>query len=661
MALSEIEKLERRYAENPQGLTFAPLAEVHRKNGDVTRALELLRPGLTLHPDYIPASIVLGRCHFDLGDLPAAEAAFTHVLGLDSENVIALKALADIAERQLRFDDAERWLRTLLAVDRSNDEARAQLGRVESSHRQAATASSASPDAAVGGVLDAPARPERAPEPPEAVEAPAPQASATAEARETPALDLPPWPEPPEEAVLAWAEEPTSAPQDEARPLELEELDLSEANTAPRADGIEVEQPVTLDEPVQPLSGLVGRDDQPDAREPDGGFRVETAEDIVLESSGHSEFQMANASEELLTTDRPADHDPLMPEKAAIEKDNAQPAAAPRSSPSSFADPSLAEAASVDRWPADLGASTQTANDTSTADAGADESVGGATSFGIADTGSAAADLSSHASDQLPGPESAAPEPAEQPAWSAPTEADAPPTASEAPRDPDSVTTSSAWSAPQAEPPTHPEPDLVVTESMAELLLQQGHPAEALVVYRHLERRTGNRRFQDRIAELERHASPDEPAAEHVKARPTRAEDPSEYVAPPSPSYSVQQTGGQSVRDFLHGVLAGRLPEVPPAAPRAAPAPADASGAAPEGAPTRPAHDSLSLSSVFGEETVPAPPAVPAGNAATPPGGVSYDEFFGGSGSAGASRPRGADTKSDDLDQFHAWLQNLKR
>jgi len=120
MALSEIEKLERRYAENPQGLTFAPLAEVHRKNGDVARALELLRPGLTLHPDYIPASIVLGRCHLDLGDLLAAEAAFTHVLALDGENVIALKSLADITERLFRFDEAERWLRTLLAIDRSS-------------------------------------------------------------------------------------------------------------------------------------------------------------------------------------------------------------------------------------------------------------------------------------------------------------------------------------------------------------------------------------------------------------------------------------------------------------------------------------------------------------------------------------------------------------
>ena len=110
MALSETEKLERRYAENPQGLTFAPLAEVHRKSGDTARALELLRPGLTLHPDYLPASIVLGRCHLDLGELPAAETAFKHVLDLDAENVIALKALADIAERMFRFDDAELML-----------------------------------------------------------------------------------------------------------------------------------------------------------------------------------------------------------------------------------------------------------------------------------------------------------------------------------------------------------------------------------------------------------------------------------------------------------------------------------------------------------------------------------------------------------------------
>jgi hypothetical protein len=690
MALSEIEKLERRYAENPQGLTFAPLAEVHRKNGDVTRALELLRPGLTLHPDYIPASIVLGRCHLDLGELPAAETAFTHVLSLDSENVIALKALADISERQFRFDDAERWLRTLLAIDRSNDEARAQLGRVESSHRQASTASSASPDAAFATGLEPPGA-EAGPEAAAAAEGMEPSATASVEVAETPMRGLPPLPEPPQEAVLAWVEDPGSDAAKEARPLELEELDLTEADAARPPDGIQLEQPVALDEPVQPLSGLVGREDQPDVHEPEGGFRVETAEDIVLESTGYSEFQMTNASEELLTTDRPVHHDPLMPERATIEKDHAEPPATARSDVTSFADPSIAESGSVDRWPADLVASAQGANENPRGSADAAGTVDAAAVAAMADTsrgtpasprpavdeaqtvendtpaepvsaGEPVAATPVDAGDSAPrGDVPAEPTATEPPGWSAPATAEATAAPNDAPPAPEPVAASTSWTAPQAEPPSQPEPDLVVTESMAELLMQQGHRAEALVVYRHLERQTGNRRFQDRVAELERDAPLDAAAAEPAEPAPARGVAAPVYTSAPSASYSVRQSGGQSVRDFLHGVLAGRLPAAPVSPPRAAETSPRASGAAPEGAPTRPAHDSLSLSSVFGEETAPTPPAVPAGNAASPQGGVSYDDFFGGSGSPGSSRPHGADTKSDDLDQFHAWLQNLKR
>jgi len=140
MAISEIEKLERRFAENPQGLTFAPLAEAYRKSGDPQRALGILVQGLELHPDYIPASIVRGRCHLDLADDPAAELAFRHVLGLDPENVIALKALADIGERGARPAEAAEWLRQLLVVDRSNDEAREQLARMEEAAAAAALA-----------------------------------------------------------------------------------------------------------------------------------------------------------------------------------------------------------------------------------------------------------------------------------------------------------------------------------------------------------------------------------------------------------------------------------------------------------------------------------------------------------------------------------------
>jgi tetratricopeptide (TPR) repeat protein len=577
MALSEIEKLERRYAENPQGLTFAPLAEVHRKNGDTARALELLRPGLTLHPDYIPASIVLGRCHLDLGDLPSAEAAFMHVLALDGENVIALKSLADITERLFRFDEAERWLRTLLAIDRSNDDARDQLGRVEAARRQAEAASSAAPDAATADVLtDTPAGAGSAAEAAAAQpEAPVVQAEAP-----PPMSPPPPLPEAPRDAMLGWVSQSDSASADEGVPLALEELDLS-VESGPPPEGIQLEETVTLEEPVEPLAGIVGLSDSQrdaldshalDSLEVSEEFRVETAEDIVLESSGGSEFQVANASEELLTSRGFGLPEPPPPPVPASE-----------------------------RSPLD-------------------------------------ADVSPIEAEQP------ASEPVPEPA-SAPAAAEymPPPTERAAP-----------WAAPVAEPPRRVEADLLVTESMAELLAQQGHAAEALTVYRHLESRSsGEPRFTEKIAELEHAAAARAPEPAGV-AEPV----PPPAPEPPRPAYSVLETHGQSVQAFLRGVFGTRLPA---GSVSSHPEPARTTAADPDGAPTRPAHDSLSLSSVFGEESTPTPPAVSAAGGGGQ-GGVSYDEFFGSPGASTTPRPpRAPDSKSDDLDQFHAWLQNLKR
>ncbi len=136
---SEIEKLERRWRENPKGTVFAPYAEVLRKNGDHELAKEVLRQGLELHPDHIPGNIVLGRCCLDLGEDGPAENAFGHVLELDAENVIALKALADITERHGRLAEANSWLQRLISVDPSNDEARDQLARVDAAQQTAAS------------------------------------------------------------------------------------------------------------------------------------------------------------------------------------------------------------------------------------------------------------------------------------------------------------------------------------------------------------------------------------------------------------------------------------------------------------------------------------------------------------------------------------------
>jgi tetratricopeptide (TPR) repeat protein len=292
MATSEIEKLERRYAENPHGLTFAPLAEVHRKNGDFTRALELLTAGLELHPNYIPASIVLGRCHQDTGDLPAAEAAFSHVLRLDEENVIALKSLADIDERLERYAEAEGWLRRLVSVDRSNDDAKEQLRRVEAARESKTATPVEKPSDEQVAEPPTPAAPvlemiDLSPEP--MVQSEEPPGS-TPELLPVDIAALEPAPEgrparEPDLAPAAMQSEAASAPQAEAEP--------GEASAPPPTEAAAPEP----EEEVQPLPGLISAEFEPPLQAT-GGLGVETSEDVVLEVSADSEYSVPDASED---------------------------------------------------------------------------------------------------------------------------------------------------------------------------------------------------------------------------------------------------------------------------------------------------------------------------------------------------------------------------
>ena len=368
MATSEIEKLERRYAENPHGLTFAPLAEVHRKNGDITRALELLRIGLELHPNYIPASIVLGRCHQDLGDLPAAEEAFNHVLRLDDENVIALKSLADINERQEKLEDAERWLRRLVSVDRSNEEAREQLKHLDTLKEQSRRRARAAAKSAAGAespkdgastespLASQPAAPEAAAPERAAPEPAAPQPAAPLAASAPPAAEPPRAPAEPvtagfesidlteelsepaavEEAHPKVVEPPVSAPT-EAVSVKSQTPEYAKPEPAESVmDQPEVKKP-------EPVSGLVPSEFVPpeEDRAPASplGLEIETEQDVVLRSLGASEFTVPDASQEFLdlaaklNASRPRSPGRRASDRAAAERRPLPEPAQPKESP----------------------------------------------------------------------------------------------------------------------------------------------------------------------------------------------------------------------------------------------------------------------------------------------------------------------------------------
>jgi hypothetical protein len=191
-----------------------------------------------------------------------------------------------------------------------------------------------------------------------------------------------------------------------------------------------------------------------------------------------------------------------------------------------------------------------------------------------------------------------------------------------------------------------PEPALVVTESMAEVFLRQGHPALALAVYTQLAQRDPeNRRVAEAMTRLQIELAPPAPAPA------------------PAPRYDAASTGGMSIAARLGALLGAARPAIaatvhPPAfeAPRRT------------AEPTSPSEDSLSLSSVFGEDSGSAQVGPASGPAESAEGEPSFDEFFAPQASAElpstpapAQEAAGAPAQSgEDLERFNAWLRGLK-
>jgi hypothetical protein len=633
MAISEIEKLERRFAENPQGFGFAPLAEAYRKSGDPERALGILQPGLELHPDYIPASIVLGRCQIDLGRDGEAEAAFAHVVGLDPENVIALKALAEISERSHRFDDAAARLRQLLEVDRSNEEAQAQLGRVLAAQQQFDAEALAVPAA----VDDSPL------------------------AVQGNAAGFAPEPDPAPEPVSERAAEPapfttaaTSAPVVE---------DAAWSAVAAEFEPLFTELPPVVDVPMlseaDPLFGRV-LPEEPAPAEDLAVLQLGGGDEIVLEGRERSEFQLPSVSDDLGTDGLAsatkslaseyqlpdASADLVVFEDAAGVSEFQSPDDS-RSLLAHEAREPIVETSSQFGFYAAVSAPAPDIPplivDVAVSSADAPEVDDGPVGEWVTWSDAALDEEALPFEEPEPVP---VPEPLPEPAaYHAPVVAVTPEAPLEAVQEESAQLVSGGVAEAMVdESVVEPEvePDLVVTESMAELFVRQGHAGDALRIYRELAgRRPGDARLVERIAELEA----------------------MDAAAPaPSTPYAARVSGGTNVRDLMRSILATRPSAGRPPASPVTPPPAIDTAARPA-EPTRPAPDSISLSDVFGDEGGASPPAYRAPRAPAADKGVSFDEFFGAPPEphASAARPRGPRPQADDLDQFHNWLQNLKR
>ena len=118
---ARIDELRKKFDENPRRY-FAPLANEYRKAGDFEQAVFICQEYLPQQPGHMSGHIVYGQTLFDMGRDEEAEAVFETALTLDPENLIALKHLGDIARQAGDVDGARSWYQRVLEADPRNDE-----------------------------------------------------------------------------------------------------------------------------------------------------------------------------------------------------------------------------------------------------------------------------------------------------------------------------------------------------------------------------------------------------------------------------------------------------------------------------------------------------------------------------------------------------------
>ncbi len=692
---NEIEKLEKRSKENPLGLTFAPYAEALRKAGQLAEALKVVNGGIELHPNYVAAHIVQGRCNLDIQDDAAAEASFQQVLGLDPENVIALKSHADIFERSGRLQEAIQRLELLLDVDRSNDEAKEQLGRIRGTlaamagtrtvepsasllthaETEAVHASTFAPDIEL---LDEPATSVVSGSEANAAVAAEPTPSETAESKSGASV------EENDSAMGLQVFEPielTPAGQNEYQlpdasdqfllspnvgrgQLAPSSASVDSANDGQEPSAIQLsEEPVSVSTP--PIEGSVTSVMVPDA--PNTSASVEPVVGLIPEVSYDEADTLVapvEVSDTRFGTYGPPEDASVLPIDVSHRSHwmapavEGSPSGEPGASAEEVANPveeiaSLPDIVRVVEVPMPIAE----APSEPALDAPPEPTQSGA-ERGFQETSGEVAHEVSHFIQ----------EPPHEPVHETPhNEVASPETLHEVtPVEPAIAQSFAAAGATEEsaddavpEPATsreiEAEPELVVTETMAELFYRQGHKELSLAVYTQLaERAPQDERLADAVEKL------------RTELKPTTG------PSPVKGRFDAQVTGGEAVGAFFRGLVAAHRPAPPAAVLR------PAFEAPIAGAPTRAAEGALSLNSVFGDEPVPIGPAStpdpsPVAAGLDPEAAPSFDEFFGGgagmpgelpspgSESMRSSSPETSNGEGEDLSQFNDWLKGLKR
>lgn len=647
---SEVEKLERRWMENPMGVTFAPLAEAYRRAGDQSRALEVLAIGLTNHPAYVPALIVQARCHLDVRADGAAEESFLAVLATDGHNLIALKGLADICERSDRPEQAQKHLDRLLEADPTHDDGRAQMDRVTTVLAERERLRGPGNETAGLQALEASVAAAAALEAAEPMGFEPTDAGIHAEKSALDERSLPAEPTPAFGRESAPDEHASESLPEGPEPELIETVGWAAGEVVEPVAGFEATEPdFVVEKETAPFDAFdVAEADSPAASP------VPSSEDsaVPFEEELPAPWLETHPDEPVADTFRdevsvePAVESEVGAEEADVEVESpvAEPEAWPDPGASIWAPMGSAWSPADGAAPPDQAAPLEDlarADESPWAETTAAEPVIGAEGATEPPEAVLAWEPPAEVQEDLPATDPSptardaedadTPEPAE---WQVPA-SEATPTAQGLD---DEVT---VVEGAESELPTDSEPEiepaLIMTETMARLFERQGHRTMALAIYAQLaEQEPGNPELAAAVERLRAELS--------------------------ASSASRGAMGMGAVAAAAVDAIVGRGPSIPAETAHADSEPLEASVRL-DAPATRASEDLFSLSAVFG----PARPVPAARSTVFSPGSEdtqrepSFDEFFGGEGTAATDRGQAGPAGGEDLEQFTAWLRSLKR
>lgn len=666
----KIDDLKKKFDENPRRY-FAPLANEYRKAGEIDQAIAICREYLPQQPGHMSGHIVFGQALYEARQLDEAKTVFETALSLDPENLIALKHLGDITLLAGDREAAKGWYKRVLEADPRNEETQAQLKSIEQSEGAAPT-----PVASLSTQATQPVPTAK----PAAAAASAPTVVMSAVKPPSPKIETKPAAAPAAPSPPAGLPQPAAAPSATSPTAEIRVEGLTRGEppaTKPGAGVPAVAATVIMEAPhgvspvkpteAPPVTPALGLETTSMASGPEAppldSFSLEGLESTSLAPAAAPPQPAAAA---------PA------PPTIELELPTAPPAAAPAPAAElptidlEFAAPAVpAAAAAPEPAPPTLPA------------AAPDEP-------GLVDLQVDLPPVSPAPSPVVASPPSPPPTVVEPPPAPAPVALDAP-----APAELPMIDVEVPAAAPPAVPAVPPaqagaEAAPFVTETMAELYLQQGHIEEALRVYRALlEQRPGDAALLATVARLE--APPAAPPAAQAPAAPPLAHvgGPSirsillliaerrpghrpagsgqnggapalvaePEMAPPTPAASpTPPAGGSAPERLAVDALAALWGNAPPdareetAAVMLAVAFADLSGM----------HQAAADSGVTGGASAPTAPGSVA-----PPSSFSFDKFFSQRVTAehatqvpGAAAPA---ESQEDVAKFTRWLEGLKQ